>query len=466
MKLTQPDNHLKQTASAAANRGSVLVIVIWIVFGLVGMTLYFGHSMSMELRAGDNRVASIEADQAIEGAARYLSCVLSNLTTPGVMPDPSVYQNEAVPVGNAHYWLIGRNWDSQDPPTTAHFGLIDEASKLNINFGTSNVLAMLPRLQTDVLANLLAWRSTNTSSLSGGAESDTYMRNNPPYLCKNALFESVDELRLIYNMDFETLYGEDANLNGILDANENDGDTTPPSDNRDGNLDPGILEYVTVYTHEPKTMTNGTTARYNITGFSPITGRPALISALTNGTGITYSRATAIASQAAGNIGLSGSFSSPLQFYLLSKMTVAEIAAAEYNFRGNNIQGLINVNTASQAVLACIPGLTNGQATTLVAYRAQNTNNLNGSIGWVTQAGLQTSDLTSAGPYLTGKTYQYMADIAAIGHDGHGYRRVRFVFDTAPGGAPIIRYRQDLTHLGWALGKDVRDKWVMAKGVP
>src|SRR5579872_5596697 len=100
MKLSQPNQHSMRTAPTAANRGSVLVIVIWIVFGLVGMTLYFGHSMSMELRAGDNRVASIESDQAIEGAARYISCVLSNLTMPGAMPDLSTYQNEAVPVGN------------------------------------------------------------------------------------------------------------------------------------------------------------------------------------------------------------------------------------------------------------------------------------------------------------------------------------------------------------------------------
>src|SRR5579871_3709394 len=121
MQLTRA-NHKMKTA-AAANRGSVLVIVIWIVFGLVGMTLYFGHSMSMELRAGDSRVAAIEADKAIEGAASYISGVLSNLNTPGVMPDLGTYQNEAVPVGNAHFWLIGRNWDSQDPPTVPHFGL-------------------------------------------------------------------------------------------------------------------------------------------------------------------------------------------------------------------------------------------------------------------------------------------------------------------------------------------------------
>jgi hypothetical protein len=45
-----------------------------------------------------------------------------------------------------------------------------------------------------------------------------------------------------------------------------------------------------------------------------------------------------------------------------------------------------------------------------------------------------------------------MADIVAVGHGDRGYRRTRFVFDTSSG-TPIIVYRQDLTHLGWALGK-------------
>jgi hypothetical protein len=36
------------------------------------------------------------------------------------------------------------------------------------------------------------------------------------------------------------------------------------------------------------------------------------------------------------------------------------------------------------------------------------------------------------------------------------------VFDTCDG-TPKIIYRQDLTHLGWALGKDVRQTWVAAK---
>ena len=41
--------------------GSVLIIVLWVSFGLVSITLYFAHRMSMELRAADNRVAAMAA---------------------------------------------------------------------------------------------------------------------------------------------------------------------------------------------------------------------------------------------------------------------------------------------------------------------------------------------------------------------------------------------------------------------
>ena len=52
---------------------------------------------------------------------------------------------------------------------------------------------------------------------------------------------------------------------------------------------------------------------------------------------------------------------------------------------------------------------------------------------------------------------QFTADVAAVGHYGRGYRRVRFVFDCSSG-TPLIVYRQDLTHLGWALGKKLHDQ--------
>lgn len=445
------------------NTASVLIVVLWVVFGLIAMTIYFAHSMSFELRASDNRVAAIEAEQAIEGARRYISCVLSNVNQTGVLPDGAGYLNAAVPVGNAHYWLIGRapDQDTTTMQTVAHFGLVDESSKFNLNSVPSNILINLPRMTPDLVANILAWRSTNTTSLAGGAESSTYLGLPQPYLCKNAPFESVEELRLIYNMDMETLYGEDANLNGILDPNENDGENLPPSDNMDSHLDPGLMEYVTVYSREPSTCTytnlNGVVTNITRINITTVNGVATLNSVLASILG--QPRANEIVPTS-----LTRTFSSPLQFYMLQGVTQAEIPEIEPIIRGTNIVGLINVNTASQAVLSCIPGLDTGMASTLVSYRQSNTNNLNGSIAWVTQV-LDQNTAALAGPYLTGRSYQYSADIAALGHNGRGYRRMKFIFDTRQG-VPIVLRRQDLTYLGWALGKDVRDKWLLAKQTP
>src|SRR5690348_3265331 len=94
--------------SDIGQRGSTFVIVLWIAFGLVSMALYFGSSMSSELRASDNRVSGVAAEQAIEGAARYVNYVLANQPTNGVLPDLTTYVTQAGRIGDAYYWLIGR----------------------------------------------------------------------------------------------------------------------------------------------------------------------------------------------------------------------------------------------------------------------------------------------------------------------------------------------------------------------
>jgi type II secretory pathway component PulK len=423
-------------------RGSVLIIVLWVMFGLVSITLYFAHSMSFELRAADNRVAATEADQAIAGAARYVSNILATAQQSGALPDTNAYRFAAVPVGESTFWLIGRG-DGQDAPATGHFGLVDEASKLNVNSATTNMLLTLPRMTPELAANIISWRSSANSNPSGGAESDTYLRLNPPYLCKNAAFESVDELRLVSGAYLDVLYGEDANLNGVLDPNENDGELSPPSDDQNGRLDPGILEYLTVFTHEPATTTNGT-ARVAVTNVTQL-------GTLLRSSGL--------------NVPPGGTYGSVLEFYYQSRLSVEDFAKVEDQIRNPNLDGLVNVNTASAVVLA---GLFNGvgvdtnNAVSLVAYRQSQAGPLT-SIAWVKNV-LDLPTARRVGPYLTGRTYQFTADVAAVGHYGRGYRRVKYVFDTSDG-APKIVYRQDLTHMGWALGQQARDTLLAVKAL-
>lgn len=427
--------------SRSSEHASILVIVLWVSLGLVSLALYFAHSMSLELRSADNAVATLEAEQAIEGAARYVSNILANVEYPGVLPDTNRYLYAGVQVGDATFWIIGRG-DDQDLPTVPHFGLVDESSKLNLNTVTSNMLPYLPRITQELAAAIIDWRDTDDTPSPSGAESDIYMRLNPPYRAKNANFETVDELRLVYGADLEILYGEDVNLNGVLDINENDGAKTPPTDNQDSRLDPGLLEYFTVYSRQPTTVSN-TTQRINVAAQN---ARQQLNTLVRNTLG-TQRGAAVMAGIPQGT-----TFTSVLGFYNSSQMTAEEFALIEDQLRNPSLAGQVNVNTASEAVLTCVPGIGYDLAKTLVTQRRLQPVPLN-SCAWVKNV-LDRNAIRAAGPFLTGKSYQVSADIAAVGHYGRGYKRVKFIFDTS-NGTPRVIFRQDLTHMGWALGRDV-----------
>ena len=88
------------------------------------------------------------------------------------------------------------------------------------------------------------------------------------------------------------------------------------------------------------------------------------------------------------------------------------------------IRGRLNVNTASADVLTALlvgAGLDQNTASStaqaLITYRQQNPNNLT-SIAWVVDALGNTGPAVRAlarGHYLTTRSYQFTADVAAVG---------------------------------------------------
>ena len=435
-------NFRRRLSVSTHQNGSVLIIVLWIAFGLVAIALYFGNSMSSELRASDNRVQSLAADQAIEGAARYVSQVLVDQATNGIVPYYTDYANEAVSVGDAHFWLIGRT-DGQATPNEITFGLVDEGAKLNINNTnvTAEMLELLPRMTPELAAAIIDWRDSDEDVTPGGAEAETYARLRPAYYCKNAPFDSLDELRLVNGATMEILLGEDLNRNGVLDPNETDED-------RDGIADPGILEYLTVSSHEANTRSDGSQR-------VSVNNRNALTTLLRE-------TLSSSANQILARLGPPNQqFASVLEFYQRSGMTATEFASIETEITadsGTSIQGRVNVNTASAEVLTCIPGIGEDKALEMVNYRLSNSSAVD-SVAWVTQVLTDGNSIREAGPFLTGQSYQFTADIAAIGKFGRGYRRTKFIFDVTEG-TPKIVYRQNLSGLGWALGKETRQTWL------
>jgi DNA uptake protein ComE-like DNA-binding protein len=425
------------------SHGSVLIVVLWASVGLVSITLLFGHSMLMAYRGADNDAAGRQADAAIEGAARYVETLLADNETPGTFLDPTTYVSEDLQVGNASFWLLGRS-DDYTNNNVPVYGVVDEASKLNLNTATLDMLRQLPGISDELAAAIVDWRDTNDEVSENGAESETYLAKRPAYACKNAPFETVDELALLNGATRVILYGEDANLNGVLDPNEDDGSQSEPSDNSDGKLDAGILDYVTVFTRESNKRADGSD-RVNI-------NQPgdALRTLLTES--LNESRAQEIIDR----LGPGATYRSTLEWFTQSGMTAEEFGKVQDALTTSTepyIQGLVNVNTASEAVLACIPGIGTDKASTVVGARLNRVEG-DSDMTWIVEVIGQESAV-QAGPYITGHSWQVSADVAAVGQHGRGYRRSRFVIDVSTG-KPRVIYRQTLSPLGWALSREVR----------
>ena len=443
-------------SGARRENASVLIIVLWICVGLVSIALYFANSMTYELQASDNRVSGLAADQAIEGAARYVGYVLQNFATNGAVPAPTQFSAAAVVIGDAHFWIIGRDpaaGNSAEP----YFGLIDEGSKINLNTANTNTLSYLPNMTTDFAQAILDWRGTN------GQVSLDY--TSLGYLPKYAPFETVDELRLVYGADVNLLAGEDINRNGVLDANEKDL-------NANGELDPGLFEYVTVYTREPNFHSDGTTLT------NVATARQSDLTALFRNDGVSSPDSyasriyTHLHPRNRPAVAVNGLFDFAVVCRTFGTMSADDFAKIVGDVSTTNLtylRGRINVNTANEDVLtALFEGLNNGDessangaAQQLISYRQQNPNSL-GSVAWVYDALGSGNSLIAAlrrGDYITTRSFQFTADIAAVGAYGRGYRRVKFIFDTSDG-YPKILYRQDLSRLGWAIGEKARQTWL------
>ena len=455
-------------AASTSSPGSVLVVVLVVCLGLVSLALVLGHSMLMAYRGADNEIAGRQADAAIFGASQYAQNLMANATNVGDVPDPTTYQSAAVPVGDALFWFIGEPLDNAatDQPT---FSLVDESGKLNLNRANFDMVRRLPGMTDELAQAIVAWRtlpgqSNNATATLPGAGT-----------VKQGFIESVEELGLIVGSTNATLLtGDDANLNHVLDPEE----TSTAGATLQGQLNAGLLEYCTVYSREPNLRSDGSRKIPINTGGSGGALRALIDSVLGGGRGRTVLEAANAslerdrpplpAREPGNSTAPPDRIASVLEFYARSGLSAADFAKLAPSLANSTggiyTCGLININTASQTVLACVPGIGDAAAAALVSTRTQRGAAADQSDwSWVVTV-LGAHNCRAAGPWLTTRSYQWSADVAAVGRYGRGYRRTRFVIDGSTG-TPQIVYRRDLAYLGWALGRDERTNSLNPTGV-
>ena len=254
--------------------GSVLVFVLVVVMLLSLAAYRFTETMVAEATAASAHHREVEArafaDSGIEWAAVLLGDRLSEETTVDLYNNPSLFQGVLMrdadsDAGRGRFSIVAPD-DTQPYGQTLRFGLVDESARLNLNallgLGLDDeqlrdVLLALPEMTVEIADAILDWIDEDEQPRQFGAENEYYGTLDPPYTARNGPLTSLNELLKVRDVTPWLLYGEDANRNGLLDPNEDDGQETAPLDDGDGVLWRGWSAFLTVHGREANRMADG-----------------------------------------------------------------------------------------------------------------------------------------------------------------------------------------------------------------
>ena len=249
MMMFAPTSHRCNTMHApmsqrAAHRGSVVVVVVWAVAVAAVLVSATQIVTFRQAVVGRETLARVQARWAARAGVEQMVAIMEFHLQNADPDDPMAVVRDmeehatgttATGSWDIRHFLDGLEWA----------GPLDEGAKLNINVATSVQLTNIPNMTPDVVDAIVDWRDADDNVQGLGAESDYYSNRSLGYKPRNGNFRSFAELELVAGAWPLYVRGEDWNLNGRLDPNENDGNKSFPNDKPDGKLDGGWSKFLT-----------------------------------------------------------------------------------------------------------------------------------------------------------------------------------------------------------------------------
>jgi len=428
---------MKRTGSMLA----AVLVIIALAAMVAGSLLYRMGAESAATAA--TRVVG-QADEAAMCGIRHAIAVLEAHAN-----DVTVWQDNeelfrdqfAFEAGGDTWYFTLYAYDGEDG-AAVRYGLTDEAGRININTAAEDTLRRLvesaptiPVEEADAIAEALI----------------EYRQASP--------LASVEELLLVEGVSGEHVYGEDANLNGLLDPNEQDGGERFPWDNNDTALDPGLLDLATVMSYDWDVTDDGR-ERVNINAdldaLSDVQGLPggtaSFIRQYRNDGGVFKHPSELLnmehrlrRGRNRGRTIRSGVTGRELPV-VLEQLTVLSPAG-----RPRLLPGLVNVNTAAPAVLATLPGVDDDLAARIVEARRDLDAEALSTAAWLYgedgPGPLDADEFKKIMPRLTWRGRQFRVRCVGFGASSGRYVVLEAIIDLA-GSAPRVAYLRDLTRLG------------------
>ena len=243
-------------ASTIHRRGVVALTVIWAI-AIAAVVVAATQILAFRQAAlGRETLARTQARWAARAGVETMIAIMEWHTANPDAGDPMAMARDLE--DNAIGELETGSWDIR------HFidgrewaGPMDEHAKLNVNLAGRGELEKIPGMTQDVVDSILDWRDADNDVQGLGAERDYYRNRSVGYEPRNGDFRSIAELELVAGAWPKSVRGEDWNMNGRLDPNEDDGRASPPEDRKDGILDPGWSGYLTAVSRASKKTLSG-----------------------------------------------------------------------------------------------------------------------------------------------------------------------------------------------------------------
>jgi DNA uptake protein ComE-like DNA-binding protein len=216
-------------AATHLRRGSILVAVLWCLVLLEVVVLGMLQSSRLGLRVAKNHSDALQAHYlalaGVERAKALLHAEMKDLRSRGLNDRSSLLSSPEsfrdVPLGRGRMRIVRAGRAEEGGREV--FGVEDEESRLDLNAAGAEELKRFPGMTDGIAAAILDWRDADDRVTPGGAEREEYQSLVPPRSPRNGPFESVEELLLVRGVSRELFLGQDRNGNGLLDPDEDAG---------------------------------------------------------------------------------------------------------------------------------------------------------------------------------------------------------------------------------------------------
>lgn len=448
-------------------RGIVLVAVLVVTALLTMIAAGVMFRMRAEVAASAGQRRGEQAYESAISGLHYAMAVLQDSATDSEIwhDNPDIFQNQVVADDGANTWYFTIYGDDPTTQETVRYGVTDEAGKLSINTASQEAWTALENLTGEQVDCLLDYLDADSETRSEGAEQEYYDGLDTPYVIPNGPLATVEELFLVKGFTAAEVYGEDANFNGILDPNEDDGDDRFPPDNRDGHLNPGLRAMATVFTSERNVDKEGRPRIDIKRGALPrdlgLPDRTRQFIEVYRAEGNTFKHPSELLEMRyrpkqqhkdypgvqPGSWVESGVGAEELP-------TVMDRLTAGSGRGARRAVGLVNVNTARAEVLATLPGLDANLAQEIVDVRGGLDAETKATVAWLyTQNLLDADEFKMVAPHVTARGFQFSVRCVGFGVPCGRYRVLEAVLDLA-GRTPRIAYLRDITRLGMPFALD------------